>query len=134
MTTIYIYAFASVIIVSLVSLVGSFFLSLREDILKKYVSLFISLAIETLLRDGFIDFFGIKKLIQQPPPFGRGLFCLFLLFYLKRILASLDFKVQMRTGGTACIAHAGYVLTLSYLRALLNTKSRQVSINRLSSI
>src|SRR3989338_3938961 len=54
MTTTYIYAFASVITVSLVSLVGIFSLSLKEEIIKKYVGLFISLAVGALLGDAFI--------------------------------------------------------------------------------
>ena len=54
MTIIYIYAFISVIIVSFVSLVGVFSLSLKEEILKKYISLFISLAVGALLGDAFI--------------------------------------------------------------------------------
>ena len=54
MITTYIYAFIGVLIVSFVSLIGSFFISLREDVLKKYVSLFISLAVGALLGDAFI--------------------------------------------------------------------------------
>ena len=54
MITIYIYAFVSVIIVSLVSLIGVFSLSLKEEIIKKYISLFISLAVGALLGDAFI--------------------------------------------------------------------------------
>jgi zinc and cadmium transporter len=54
MTTTYIYAFGSVIIVSLVSLVGVFFFSFRENTLKKYVGIFISLAVGALLGDAFI--------------------------------------------------------------------------------
>jgi len=54
MTTIYLYSFASVLIVSLVSLVGIFSLSLREDILKKYIFIFISLAVGALLGDALI--------------------------------------------------------------------------------
>ncbi len=54
MTTTYLYAFASVIIVSLVSLIGVFSLSLKDEIVKKYVSLFISLAVGALLGDAFI--------------------------------------------------------------------------------
>lgn len=52
--TTYLYAFIGVLIVSLVSLIGSFFISLREDILKKYVRIFISLAVGALLGDAFI--------------------------------------------------------------------------------
>ena len=54
MLTTYIYAFTSVLIVSLVSLVGVFTLSLKEEILKKYVFIFISLAVGALLGDAFI--------------------------------------------------------------------------------
>jgi zinc and cadmium transporter len=52
--TTYIYAFFGVIIVSLVSLVGVFFLSLGDSLLKKYVQVLISLAIGGLLGDAFI--------------------------------------------------------------------------------
>ena len=51
---IYLYAFASVIIVSFVSLIGVFSLSLKEEIIKKYINLFISLAVGALLGDAFI--------------------------------------------------------------------------------
>ena len=54
MTINYLYAFLSVLIVSLVSLVGVFSLSLRDDVLKKYINFFISLAIGALLGDAFI--------------------------------------------------------------------------------
>ena len=54
MITTYIYAFVSVIIVSLVSLVGIFSLSFKKEIIEKYISLFISLAVGALLGDAFI--------------------------------------------------------------------------------
>jgi zinc and cadmium transporter len=54
MMTNYIYAFLSVLVVSLVSLVGVFSLSLNENVLKKYINFFISLAIGALLGDAFI--------------------------------------------------------------------------------
>jgi zinc and cadmium transporter len=54
MATNYLYAFISVIIVSLVSLVGVFSLSVKYEILKKYINFFISLAIGALLGDAFI--------------------------------------------------------------------------------
>lgn len=50
----HIYALVSVIIISLVSLIGVFFLSIQEERMKKYISLFISLAIGALLGDAFI--------------------------------------------------------------------------------
>jgi zinc and cadmium transporter len=54
MATNYLYAFVSVIIVSLVSLVGVFSLSVKDEVLKKYINFFISLAIGALLGDAFI--------------------------------------------------------------------------------
>ncbi|MCE9549324.1 ZIP family metal transporter [Candidatus Nomurabacteria bacterium] len=54
MITTYIYAFGGVMVVSLVSLVGIFFLSLKEDLMKKYIFIFISLAVGALLGDAFI--------------------------------------------------------------------------------
>lgn len=54
MITIYIYTFASVVVVSLISLVGVFALSLREDVLRKYTFIFMSIAVGALLGDAFI--------------------------------------------------------------------------------
>lgn len=52
--TTYIYAFLSVIIVSAVSFVGVFTLSLKEELLRKYIFIFISLAVGALLGGAFI--------------------------------------------------------------------------------
>ena len=49
MTTIYLYAFLSVLAVSLVSFAGVFTLSLREELLRKYIFIFISVAVGALL-------------------------------------------------------------------------------------
>lgn len=46
--------FISVVIVSLISLAGVFTISLREELIKKYISLFVSLAVGALLGDAFI--------------------------------------------------------------------------------
>lgn len=54
MTTIYVYALASVFIVSLVSLVGIFTLSLRRELLHRTVLILVSLAAGALLGDAFI--------------------------------------------------------------------------------
>ena len=54
MAIIYVYAFTSVIVVSLVSFVGIFMLSLQEEKLRKYIFIFISLAVGALLGDAFI--------------------------------------------------------------------------------
>lgn len=54
MITTYIYAFVSVIVVSLVSFVGLFFLAFGEEKVKKYVGMFIGLAVGALIGDAFI--------------------------------------------------------------------------------
>lgn len=54
MINTYLYAFIGVFIVSLISLVGVFSLSFKEEALKKYINFFISLAIGALLGDAFI--------------------------------------------------------------------------------
>jgi zinc and cadmium transporter len=54
MITIYIYTFASVLLVSLISLAGIFALSLKEEILRKYIFIFMSVAVGALLGDAFI--------------------------------------------------------------------------------
>lgn len=50
----YIYAILSVIAVSLVSLAGVFTLSIREEVIRKYIFLLVSLAVGALLGDAFI--------------------------------------------------------------------------------
>ena len=50
----YIYALVAVIVVSLVSLVGVFTLSIKEEVIKKYTFLLVSLAVGALLGDAFI--------------------------------------------------------------------------------
>jgi len=50
----YVYAFLSVIVVSVISLIGVSTLSLKESFLKKYIFIFISLAVGSLLGDAFI--------------------------------------------------------------------------------
>ena len=54
MLSVYIYSLASVIIVSLISLVGVFTLSLNEKVLRKYLFLLVSLAVGALLGGAFI--------------------------------------------------------------------------------
>lgn len=50
----YIYALLGTLVVSLVSLVGIFSLSLKEIFIRKYIFLFVSLAVGALLGDAFI--------------------------------------------------------------------------------
>lgn len=54
MTTIYLYTFISVAIVGLISFVGILALSLKEEVMRKYIFLFISIAVGALLGDAFI--------------------------------------------------------------------------------
>lgn len=54
MITTYLYSIGSVTIVSLISLLGVVFLASREDVIKKYLYIFISLAVGALLGDSFI--------------------------------------------------------------------------------
>jgi zinc and cadmium transporter len=54
MITPYLYAFLSVVAVSLVSLAGVFTLSLREAFLRKYIFILISLSVGALMGDAFI--------------------------------------------------------------------------------
>ena len=54
MLTIYSYTFVSIVGVSLISLVGVLLLSFREDLLRKYIFIFISVAVGALLGDAFI--------------------------------------------------------------------------------
>lgn len=54
MTTTYLYAFSGVVIVSLVSFIGIFTLSLKEEVLRKYIFIFISIAVGALLGDALI--------------------------------------------------------------------------------
>ncbi len=54
MTTIYLYAFGSVVVVSCISFIGIFTLSLKEEILRKYIFIFIGLAVGALLGDALI--------------------------------------------------------------------------------
>lgn len=54
MFTTYLYSFFSVLIVSLISFIGVFALALKEEKIKKYIFVFISLAVGALLGDAFI--------------------------------------------------------------------------------
>lgn len=54
MTTIYLYTFGSIAVVSVLSLTGILLLSFREVIFRKCIPLFISIAVGALLGDAFI--------------------------------------------------------------------------------
>lgn len=77
------YAFTSVIIVSLASFIGIFFLSLEDKILRKYINFFISLAIGALLGDAFIHIIP-EALKSSIGPSTAGILVIFgvLLFFV----------------------------------------------------
>ncbi len=52
--TVYAYTFGSILLVSLVSLTGIALLSIKEEAFRKYIPLFISVAVGALLGDAFI--------------------------------------------------------------------------------
>ncbi len=54
MLSAYLYSILSVVVISLVSLVGVFTISMREEALRKYIFLMVSLAVGALLGDAFI--------------------------------------------------------------------------------
>ncbi len=54
MATIYLYTFGSIAVVSVISLTGILLLSFREEAFRKYIPLFISVAVGALLGDAFI--------------------------------------------------------------------------------
>src|SRR3989344_2363803 len=54
MISTYVYAFVSVVVVSLLSFIGVFALSLKEELLRKYIFIFISVAVGALLGDALI--------------------------------------------------------------------------------
>ncbi len=54
MITTYIYTFGSILVVSLISFIGIFTLAIKEEVLRKYIFIFISIAVGALLGDSFI--------------------------------------------------------------------------------
>ncbi len=80
MFTPYIYAFVSVIVVSLVSLVGVFTLSLKAETIRKYTFIFMSLAVGALLGDAFIHL--IPEAMEGGGPVGILIIAGILLFFI----------------------------------------------------
>jgi zinc and cadmium transporter len=54
MLSVYLYTLSSVILVSLISFIGAFTLAIKEEVLRKYIFVFISIAVGALLGDAFI--------------------------------------------------------------------------------
>lgn len=82
--TPYVYALLAVTLVSLFSLVGVFTLSIREEFIRKYIFLFVSLAVGALLGDAFIhlipeSFEAISNPTQVSLLIISGIFIFFIL-------------------------------------------------------
>jgi len=87
MVDIYLYTLVSVSVVSLVSFVGIFTLSLQERLLQKYIFLLVSLAIGALLGDAFLHL--IPESYEELDPTMVGLLVItgiFIFFVLEKIL------------------------------------------------
>ena len=83
----YIYALLGVIIVSLVSFVGISILSIGEEKVRKYIFLFVSLAVGALLGDAFIHL--IPEAFKTIAPLTAGLLIiggLFIFFMLEKFM------------------------------------------------
>lgn len=85
---VYTYAIGSVVIVSLISLVGIFTLGLRENLLRKYVFILVSLAVGALLGDAFIHLIPEAfEEIGNPTAVSLSIIAgIFIFFILEKIL------------------------------------------------
>jgi len=88
MIATYIYAFISVLVVSSVSLVGLFMLSVKDELLRKYIFIFISLAIGALLGDAFIHLIpeALENSLNTVFPSVLIIFGIFIFFILEKFL------------------------------------------------
>lgn len=73
----------SVVIVSLISLVGVFTISIKEEIIRKYIFIFVSLAVGALLGDAFIHLIpeGLET-ISNPTTFSILIIAGIMLFFI----------------------------------------------------
>lgn len=87
MQTVIIYTFLSVIVVGCVSFVGLLALSLREDLLRRYVFLLVSLATGALLGDAFIHLIPESFAELDATLAGLLVICgIFVFFILEKVL------------------------------------------------
>ena len=130
MFSVSLYALVSVIIVSLVSLFGVFTLSLREQLLKKYIFLLVSLAVGALLGDAFIHLIPKAfEIIPNATHLSIAIIAGILIFFiLEKVLHWHHHHTE--TEGKGCIhpmgcilIHSGYTtakaLRLNFLSALI---------------
>lgn len=85
---VYFYSIASVLVVSLISLIGIFTLSLSETILKKYLFALVSLAVGALLGDAFVHLIPEAfERISDPTSLSLAVIAGILIFFiLEKIL------------------------------------------------
>jgi zinc and cadmium transporter len=88
MTIPFIYSLISVLIISLISLIGIFTLSLKESTLRKYVFVFVSLALGALLGDAFIHLIpeALEETGDPTKVFLFVIFGIFIFFVLEKVL------------------------------------------------
>jgi len=113
MLSISLYALVSVVIVSLVSLLGVFTLSLREQLLKKYIFLLVSLAVGALLGDAFIHLIPEAFLIiPNATHLSIAIIAGILIFFvLEKVLHWHHHHTE--TEGKECIHPMGRVILVS---------------------
>lgn len=126
---IYLYALGSVLIVSLVSLAGIFTLTLREELLRKYIFLLVSLAVGALLGDAFIHllpegFAGIENATNVSLAVIAGILIFFVLekvFHWHHHLEGEDISTIHPTGRMILVSDGihnfidGLIIGASYL-------------------
>ena len=113
MFSVSLYALVSVIIVSLVSLFGVFTLSLREQLLKKYIFLLVSLAVGALLGDAFIHLIPKAfEIIPNATHLSITIIAGILIFFvLEKVLHWHHHHTE--TEGKECIHPMGHMILVS---------------------
>lgn len=88
MTIPFIYSLVSVIIISLISLIGIFTISFKESTIKKYIFVFVSLAIGALLGDAFIHLLpeAIEEIGSTEPALVAVMIGIFIFFIIEKFL------------------------------------------------
>lgn len=83
MLTVYLYTIISVVIVSCISLVGLFMISIKEDVLRTYIFLLVSLAIGALLGDAFLHLIpSAFQGVIDPLPISLSIIAGILIFFI----------------------------------------------------
>lgn len=82
MATIYLYTFGSIAVVSVISLTGILLLSFREEAFRKYIPLFISVAVGALLGDAFIHLIPEALLHERSTSMSLLIIAGILLFFV----------------------------------------------------